>query len=188
MSLGPSGWGHREANPVHQEQCRLVVDPAVTLDFQSRDTFFRCTGTPERIAPVAKLDAGFLINRADANGELFLAVVATPQVAPITFASLCIPHLVDCDTATLDARGRVSPALLFEELYSGGFIRARKWNFFDDIRLREVMSFFHKLISYIAQCLRQVNNEAEKIIECYKKSGPSAGSRTRKAGMPVASK
>lgn len=166
MSLGPSGWGHREANPVHQEQCRLVVDLAVTFNFQRRNTFFRCTGTPERIAPVAKLNARFLINRADANGELFLAIVATPQVPAITFASLCIPHLVDCDTATLEARGRVSPALLFEELHSGSFIRAREWNFFDNFRFREVMLFFHKLILHITQCLRQVNNEVDEKNTC----------------------
>jgi hypothetical protein len=50
------------------------------------------------------------------------------------------------------------------------------------------MSFFHKLISYIAQCSRRVNNEVEKILERYKKSGPRAGGRARKAAMPVASK
>src|SRR5271157_325768 len=75
---GVTIWGHCKANPVHQEQRGLVTDLAVPFDLQRGYALLRRTSPPECIAPVAQLDSGFLIDRADTHGVLFLAIMAAP--------------------------------------------------------------------------------------------------------------
>jgi hypothetical protein len=92
---------------------------------------------------VPQFDSGFLVHSADPNGVLFLAISTTPQETAISLTSLCIGHLVDFDAAALHASGRVAPTLLLKELDSSRFIAAGEWDFFDDIRVRQVVAFLH---------------------------------------------
>src|ERR1035438_9422872 len=107
------------------------------FDFQCGDALLRCASSPERIGPMPKFDARFLVNRTNANRELLLAVPAAPQEPLVALARLGICHLVHFYAATLDAAGVITPPLLFEKLNSRQFIGTSQRNLADDIRSEE---------------------------------------------------
>ena len=73
---------------------------------------------------MAKLNAGFLVNRADADSELLLAIPAAPQISPASLACLRVCHLVDIHAAAMNAGGGVAPPLCFEEFHRSEFVGA----------------------------------------------------------------
>ena len=93
-------------------------------------------------------NSALFIHRTDSNRVLFLAIAAAPQEPLVALSGLGVLHLVNRDRPALHAAGSIAPALLLKELDGGKFIRACKWDFFNHIRLREVMSwprFLHAL-------------------------------------------
>ena len=108
------------------------------LDFESGDAFLGSTCTPKRIAPVAQFDARFLVDRADPHRVLLFAIPAAPQVATVPLSRLGVFHFVDLDTATLDARWRITPALLFQKLDGGQFVAASQRNVLYRLGLRQL--------------------------------------------------
>ena len=86
------------------------------------NTLLGCASTPECIAPMAKLNPRFLVNRADADGELLLAIPAAPEEALAAFACVGVKHLVDIHAAAMDTGGSITPALIFEEFHRCEFI------------------------------------------------------------------
>src|SRR5665213_3850889 len=144
LRRGVNVWRHSEANASHEEQCRLVADLKLTLQFKSRNTFLGSGRTPEGVCPVTQGKAGFLIDGADPHGVLFLAIIAKPQKPLIPFASLAVHHLVDVDRSAMSAALAIGPALLLKEFDGGGFVGASKWDFLDDFRLAVfVFAFLH---------------------------------------------
>lgn len=119
---GVSIGGHRKPNPVHQEQGRLVADLALTLDLQRRYTFLRRGRSPERIAPVAEIEARFFVHGADADGILLAAPPATPQEPHVTFSGCGVRHLVNIRTTAVGACRKIAPPLLFKELHRCKFV------------------------------------------------------------------
>jgi hypothetical protein len=69
---------HCKPDTVHQEESRFITDLAMPLDFESRDTFLRCGRSPERVAPMPKLNPRFFVDRADTDTVLLFAVAAAP--------------------------------------------------------------------------------------------------------------
>src|SRR5208282_5136378 len=121
------------------------------LDFESRDTFLRCTRTPERIAPMTKLNPRFLVHCADPYRVLIFAISAAPQVTAVPFARLGVLHFVHFHAATLDARGIVSPALFLKKLNRHQFIGTASGMFSITADFERLCPFFMLLIYYLAQ-------------------------------------
>src|SRR6202008_2643179 len=66
----PRTLGHGEANPVHEEQRRLVTDARLAMDLERADALLRAARAPEGLAPDAERDARVLEDGADPHREL----------------------------------------------------------------------------------------------------------------------
>ena len=74
-------WGHCKANAIHQEQGRLVADLAVASESPApRRPSLKCRHARTHKPNGASGNAGFFVDRADANGVLLFAVLAAPQI------------------------------------------------------------------------------------------------------------
>ena len=78
--------------------------------------------------------AGFFIDRADANGVLLAASIALPEEPGIALAGLAILHLVNIGASAMNAVRFIAPTLLFKEFDGGGFVAAGQWNFANHFR------------------------------------------------------
>jgi hypothetical protein len=105
----------REANPVHEEQSRLVGDLTIALNFPRTYALLAGANAPESIRPMPQRQLGILANRTRANRVLLAASTAAPAIAFIPPASAA-GHLVNVGALAMGAYGRMAPALAFKEL------------------------------------------------------------------------
>jgi hypothetical protein len=129
-----------EANPVHEEQSRLVGDLTVALHLPRAHALFAGANAPESMRPVPQWQFGSFVNRARAHRVLLAANTAAPKIAFIPPARPVF-HLVNIGALTMGAYGRVAPALPFKKLNGRLFITAGFGEVIHDVRLRKLRMF-----------------------------------------------
>ncbi len=134
-------FGQREANPVHEEQSRLVGDLTVALHLPCAHALFAGTNAPKPIGPMPQRQFGCFVNRARAHGVLLAASTAAPAIAFIPPAS-AVFHLVNIGILAMRAGRRVAPALPFKKLNGSLFITTGFGQVLDKVRFRKLRMVF----------------------------------------------
>src|SRR5476651_1240151 len=72
-------FSQHEANPVHEEQSRLVGDLTVALNLPRAHALLAGANAPETIRPMPQRQFGIFVNRARADRVLFTTSTAAPE-------------------------------------------------------------------------------------------------------------
>ena len=113
-------------------------------------------------------NTGFLQHRPDANRELLLAVVATPQEPFVPLARLGVPHLVNVRGLAARALGRALPKPLLEKLNCRLFVGASHRHLLNDFGLFRPFDVFVNLhATTLSYTQRDVNHLFASIFEVF---------------------
>lgn len=122
------GWGHRQADAVHEKQGRLVGQIALAGDLQGTHALLGSARSPEREAPRFMRYPAVLHDRTDLDGKLLPAAVTAPEETLASCRSVRVHDLHDFCAIAVRAGGRVTPALFLQKLDCCCLIDARLWD------------------------------------------------------------